>query len=253
MAPQQQYTLDDFQRFATANFPEEYALVADFNLYRFENIWAMNEQNVAQETTLLFIGRYCFTKSGGPGAWAHVATSGVTYYSGKANNMCKPVLAYHQSWIYPDYPFDLMLKSESSQLSNHGEYPKWIVKESVIEAIINFAFLFATQLEYIENLQGTDMLSDFAVACYSFHKYKLVRTAIAASPRQRPALVSSRAIPEVRARSEHIPNGNARGVENERGAARNIPGQRPLIEGDATAFDPSQQRKCIQVRQHQLR
>jgi hypothetical protein len=253
MAPQQQYTLDDFQRFATANFPEEYALVADFNLYRFENIWAMNEQNVAQETTLLFIGRYYYTKSGGPVAWAHAATSGMSYYSAKAKEMCKPVLAHHQSRIYPDYPFDLMLKSGSSQLSSYGECPRWIVKESVIEAIINFAFLFATQLEYVENVKGTDMLSNFAVACYSFHKYKVVMTAIAASPHQRPALVSSRPIPEVRARSEHVSNSNTRDVDNERDTARNTPVQRRLIKGDGMAFDPSQQRKCIQLRQHQPR
>jgi hypothetical protein len=34
--------------------------------------------------------------------------------------MCKPVLAYHQSRIYPDYPLDLMLKLKGSQLRHSG-------------------------------------------------------------------------------------------------------------------------------------
>jgi hypothetical protein len=238
MAPQQQYTLDDFQRFARANFPAEYASIADANLHRFENRWTMDEQNQAHKLTLLFIGRYYRTKPGGSEAWAHATISGITYYSGKANEICKPVLARYESRIYPDYPLDFMLKSESLQNM------RWMVKEYLMEAAINFAFLLAAQLKCVHNVKGRDMLIDFADACSSFRRYKVAMMATGVSSVRQPLTLDSPIdISDVRATHEQLTKDDAQSVDNERGAARNILVQRPLIEGDGMAFDISQQRK----------
>jgi hypothetical protein len=247
MAPQTRYKLDDYQRYATANFPVKYASIADIKLYRFETKWTMDEQNQAHKTTLLFIGRYYITKPGGLEAWAHATTSGILYFSGKPYEKCKPVPAHLQSRIYPDYPYDLMLKSESTQRSSFREYPKWIVKESVIEAVVNFAFVLLTQLGHVENIKGTDMLSDFAFACKSFHNYKAAM--MATTP---PALVSSRAHPEVQLRSEQILNENCRRVRNTPIPVPPRVMQSPRIETRNTDTEPIPQREYLSSSQHHL-
>jgi len=91
MAPKERYVLEDFTNFGHDNFPVEYAAVADRNIYKFETKTCENDNQQPREATLLFLGRYHYTKSGGPLAWAHATASGIGYYSGKPFRVCKPV------------------------------------------------------------------------------------------------------------------------------------------------------------------
>jgi len=60
--------------------------------------------------------------------------------------------------------------SQGSNRSDHRIDPTQMVKESVIETVINFAFLLTGRLEYVDNVKGMDMLTNFKFACLNFCK-----------------------------------------------------------------------------------
>jgi hypothetical protein len=181
------------------------------------------------------------------------ARHSILYFSEKPCEKCKAVPDHLQSRIYPDHPFDLMLESKNTQRSSFSERPKWIVKESVIEAVVNFAFLLLTQLGYVEKVKGTDMLSDFAYACKSFHNYKVAMMATTATSLTQPsALVSSRAPPEVQLRSEQALNENSRRVRNTPIPVPPRVMQSPRIETRDIDTGPIPQREYISSSQRHL-
>jgi hypothetical protein len=146
-----------------------------------------------------------------------------------------------------------MLKSKSTQRSSCSERSKWIVKEPDIEAVVNFVFLLLTQLGHVENFKGTDMLSDFAYACKSFHNYKVAMMATTATSLTRAsALVSSRAPPEVQLRSEQTLNENSRRVRNTPIPVPPRVMQSPHIETRDIDTGPILQREYISSSQRHL-
>jgi hypothetical protein len=57
-----------------------------------------------------------------------------------------------------------------------------MTKELVIEAIINYAFLATGRIDRVDNVKGTDMLSNFAFAGSSLHKHMDEQLIAKASP-----------------------------------------------------------------------
>lgn len=173
MGPLKLYTLGDFAKFGTEHSPTELASLLNGHVYQFENKTFVDNSEQTRKATLLFIGRYFYTKDGGPLTWALVTVTGITYYSGKFGRVCKPIPTASQAKIYQDYPFDLMFNHEGSNWRDHGFDPTQKVKESVFEAAINFAFFFTSRLDCVDNAKGTDMLNNFKFACLNFHRNKV--------------------------------------------------------------------------------
>ncbi|KAH7088797.1 hypothetical protein FB567DRAFT_318310 [Paraphoma chrysanthemicola] len=170
MALRQIYTLGDYVKFAQTNFHVEYTSIADLDLYRFENLTCVNENQAPREANLLHIGKYHFSAEGAPAAWAHVTSAGITYYTNKPGHVCYRIPTQSMSRIYYGRPFDLMFPAEGSQRTSRDSDPTQTIKAVVIESIINFAYLITGRLPYIRNVKGRDILEDFKFACLSFYR-----------------------------------------------------------------------------------
>jgi hypothetical protein len=166
MAPQQRYVLKDFVNYGRLDFPNEFASVADSNIFNFDNKTCVNDDQQPREATMLLLGRYHYTQRGSALAWAYATTSGISYYSGKAGRVCKIVPPRFQTRIYHDHPFDLMFTLQGP--NSHGHDPTQMVKECVIETMINFAFLRTGRIDHVDNVKGMDMLTNFRFACLNF-------------------------------------------------------------------------------------
>jgi hypothetical protein len=168
MAPQRLYTLADFFRFADGNLPSN---LADVQLYTFEQRMIVDKDDRAREVTLLQLGRYFFRENG-PQAWAQASTSGIIYYSGQSGRVCKPIPQQHQAKIYYDYPFDRLFNMEGRNTYHRTDRydPTLGIRDSVIETVIVFAFLYTGRLYSSDNNKGVDILNNFKIACAHFHK-----------------------------------------------------------------------------------
>jgi hypothetical protein len=168
MAPQKQYTLADFLKFAHGNLPSN---LADVQLYTFEQRMIVDEKDRAHEVTLLHLGRYFFRENG-PQAWAQALTTGITYYSGQSGRVCKPIPQQHQVKIYYDYPVDRLFNMEGRNTYYRTDRyePTLAIRDSVIETVIVFAFLYTGRLYLIDTFKSAAMLNNFKIACANFHK-----------------------------------------------------------------------------------
>jgi hypothetical protein len=90
------------------------------------------------------------------------ATYGVSYYTGKAKEMCKPVLAHHQSRIYPDYPSDLMLKCQSS-----ATWRKPSFRESQSDIFETSNMQAGASLSPVSDISGLSIRSDAQVGGFA--------------------------------------------------------------------------------------
>ncbi|KAH7069111.1 hypothetical protein BKA63DRAFT_580975 [Paraphoma chrysanthemicola] len=231
MLPRRLYTLGDYVKFAQTNFPDEYTSIADLDLYRFENLTCVNDNQAPRQATLLHIGNYHFSTEGAPVAWAHVTSAGITYYNNKPGHVSNRIPRHSVSRIYYGRPFDLMFPAEDTQRTSRDSESTQAVKAVVIESMINFAYLFTGRLPYIRNVKARDILEDFKFACLSFHRTKglsikaehtpleqflvdkeadSVRTAqhkprrVPAKTRVRTKSESSRVVPAKRARFDEV-------------------------------------------------
>jgi hypothetical protein len=112
IALQERYTRDNFVKYARSHLTDEYVTISALNLFRFEQRTYMDENQQPLEAMLLYVGRWFYSKSGGSQTWALATPSGIEYYSGKHESMCKPVQNLHLTRIYHDYPFDRMFVTQ---------------------------------------------------------------------------------------------------------------------------------------------
>ena len=152
------------------------------------------EDQQPREGMLLYVGRW-YAKSGDSQTWALATTNGINYYSGKHGRVCIPVQHFHRTRIYHDYPFDRMFVTQGLHATRDQTHS---VKESVVEAVINFAFLLTGRIDYvkIENKAGAEMLSKFKFACTNLHRPRNMDVAQPSLPIEARVSEASEIIPE---------------------------------------------------------
>jgi hypothetical protein len=170
MPPQGRYALEDFVKTGQTDFKKEFRNINKAELFRFEKKTYVNDENQVCEDSLLYVGKWhsSITRIDGPTAWTLSNKEGIKYYAGPHGRVLLPVL--QRGRMYHDYPFDLLSRSEGLDSSRRGYDRTLEVKEAVIEPVIKFAFLLTGRSKYVDNLTGTDMLSNFRFACMNLHK-----------------------------------------------------------------------------------
>lgn len=170
MPAERRYTLDGFIKTGQKKFTEEFGHMNNQNLFHFESKTYIDEKQQAFEGTLLLVGRwyYSTTKAAGPMTWALSTSHGISYYCGSPGQILVPAL--QRARIYHDAPFDLMFKSDGLSVSQNAYERNHQVKEAIIEAAINFAFLLTGRISHFDNIAGTDVLGNFQFACVNLYK-----------------------------------------------------------------------------------
>ncbi|KAH8724890.1 hypothetical protein GQ44DRAFT_772629 [Phaeosphaeriaceae sp. PMI808] len=166
MPPMKQYVLEDFKAYAQKSFPFDFTLVANPNIYTFKRMSFVNDNHEAFTAKLLHIGSY-WAKANGPTAWAHVESSGISYYTGKLGEVCKPIRKDRQSRIYHSSPFSLMILRDERPDRDGSMTAK---RMAVIETAINFAFLASGHYRQVNSRSGNAMFQDFELAYTNFHR-----------------------------------------------------------------------------------
>jgi hypothetical protein len=203
----------------------------------------VDENDRAHEVTLLHLGRYFFRENG-PQAWAQALTPGITYYSGQSYRVCKLILQQHLAKIYYDYPFDRLFNMEGKNTYYRTDRyePILAIRDSVIETVIVFAFLYTGRLYLIDTFKSADMLSNFKIACANFHKNAVKLEAESPIGELSYTSAASSLEPEARIGSQQIARKSRLNMEDEMDLA---PGSaiRPFRAGrDISAPDPSPRR-----------
>jgi hypothetical protein len=161
MNPKKRYIVQDFVQHAHKRFPREFASVADPSRYKFNRKTFLDANNAIHEVVVLLVGQY-HKRRGGPSVWARATGSSIQYFQGpKTEEACTLITEDQHTRIYYDGLYSTMAGPQDGKGMTVGRRAGQIV----VETFINFLFLWTGYLKEVNNVEKSDMLTNFEYAC----------------------------------------------------------------------------------------
>jgi hypothetical protein len=194
MAPKEQYTLDDFTQYGQTHFPVAFAAISNTHAYNFEKKTYVNKNQEPHQVDMLLVGFY-HKRAGGPSVWAYAMGSATYLFSGnRSEEVLTLIPEEHKSRVYYDGQFGLMAGGQDTR----GMTPTRKLGQTVVETVVNFLYLLTGRLNYVVNVQKTDMLGNLKFASMNLGpepvNTKVVKHAV---PESFSEVGAQEAVPEV--------------------------------------------------------